>query len=335
MDITGLITLSRIVYIFVDFILFHFRTSADPLSAYRLESSSQHDTRQQRPYALITGSSGGIGLGLAESLIARGFGVILLSNDAAGLATAKDTLKSRHLESERCIETIEMDVITATGDEIQRKIIHPYVDSKAYRLTILINNVGGSPIEPPHFRLLSEYSAEDIDRFINLNARFMAQLTRMLLPELASKRNALPGSRSGRSLIINLSSGALLGLPWLSMYSATKAFNASFSASLSRELKATGQAVDCIAIVPGDVVSDSNNIGLGKGSPTASEYGKMILDRIDGAVARGRVMISPYWLHALQILALDFLPESILQQAVTDNMLFKRRAYEQQLRKAD
>ncbi len=115
-DITGLITLSRIVYIFVDFILFHFRTSADPLSAYRLESSSQHDTRQQRPYALITGSSGGIGLGLAESLIARGFGVILLSNDAAGLATAKDTLKSRHLESERCIETIEMDVITATGN---------------------------------------------------------------------------------------------------------------------------------------------------------------------------------------------------------------------------
>ena len=332
--VIGAITLSWLVYKIVDFILFHFTTSRDPLAAYRPESSSNFDTRQQRPFALISGSSGGIGLGLAESLVTRGFGVILLSNDVVGLANAKNKLKSRHPDAESFIETVEMDAITATEDEIRKRIIHPYGDSKAYRITILVNNVGGTPMERPHFRLIPEFSAEDIDRHINLNARFMAQLTRLMLPVLTSKHDLPPGSRLGRSLIINLSSGGRLGLPWLSMYCATKGFNASFSASISRELKATGQNVDCICIVPGDVISDSNNIGMGKWSPTAKEFGHMILDRIDAAVARGRIMMSPYWLHALQIVVTDTLPEFILQQAVSDGVLFKKKAYEDHQRKS-
>ena len=117
------------------------------------------------------------------------------------------------------------------------------------------------------------------------------------------------------------------------MYCATKAFDASFRAGLSRESKAAGQRVDCIVIVPGDVVSDSNNVGLGKWCPAAKEYGKMILDRVDAAVACGRLIMSPYWLHWLQIRATDMLPEVIVQQAVTDNILFKKRATEEQLLK--
>jgi len=46
----------------------------------------------------------------------------------------------------------------------------------------------------------------EVDAHVDLNARFMARLTTLLLPVL---------TRQDRSLILNLSSPARMGMPWL------------------------------------------------------------------------------------------------------------------------
>lgn len=125
---------------------------------------------------------------------------------------------------------------------------------------------------------------------IDLNTRFMAHVTRILLPML---------QRNGPSLILHISSGSHLGMPWLCIYSGVKGFNASFGRAVSREAKATNMAVDSIVIAPGHLQSQANAHGLAPFSPTARKYAKMTLDRVVTAVRQGRNEISPYWMHDL------------------------------------
>ena len=91
-------------------------------------------------------------------------------------------------------------------------------------ITILVNNVGGIPDRPPPLRTLDEHTEEGIDSTINLNARFMAQLTRRMIPILA---------RNGPSLMINISSAGQLGMPGLAAYSGAKGLVASLSKAVA------------------------------------------------------------------------------------------------------
>jgi 17beta-estradiol 17-dehydrogenase / very-long-chain 3-oxoacyl-CoA reductase len=329
----GLLTFSWTLYRLIDFLLFHFTASRDPLAAYRPAFPSHGEIDGPRPYALITGSSGGIGFGLAVSLVKRGFGVILLSSDETKLQSAKQKLIREYPTSASSIELVYLDAVTASVEDMQNRIVDNCIKLKNLTVTILINNVGGVPLPFPQFRVINDYEPMHIDDTINMNARFMAQLTRIMLPELSSTGVVSTQPKSNRSLIINMSSGARSGIPWQSIYSATKAFNAAFSMSLAREFKATGLPIDCIAVVPGDVLSDGNNVGLGVWSPTASHYGEILLNRVDAAVHRRRLWMSPYWLHAIQIAIVEWLPESVLSTVLADKMLEKKRAFEKEKQK--
>lgn len=187
-------------------------------------------------------------------------------------------------------------------------------------ITILINNVGATPIPEPKFRPFHHWEAQGIDDAIDLNARFMTHLTRLMLPIL--KAYASP-----RSLILNLSSGARFGIPYLSLYSTTKAYISAFSHTISRECKAFGFPIDCLLIVPGDVKTPANHTGLPKGTPLAEEYTKITLDRVDKAVARGMLEISPFWKHHVQVVLQSSLPESILLPTLVKVIERKRDAF--------
>jgi 17beta-estradiol 17-dehydrogenase / very-long-chain 3-oxoacyl-CoA reductase len=288
------------------FLSFHFWTPSTPLLRYR---------REKPAYALITGSSGGIGLGLAQELLNRGFGVVLLAHKKDELEAAKIRLQNAtSTATSPEIHILHINAVTVTDQALQQA-----VSSVGHLpITILINNVGGLPVSAPHFRHVWEYNPSEIDDTINMNSRFMSQLSRLMMPILA---------RNGPSLIINLSSAGQIGLPWLTMYSATKAYDAAFSRALARDAKAAGLPVDCVAIIPGDVHSEGNTLAVPRGSPTSAEFAKMVLDRIDTAVSRGMLEICPYWLHALQWLSLDWVPQRIIERALVERGREKRDAY--------
>jgi len=265
-------------------------------------------------WALITGSSAGIGYGYASHLLSLGFGVILLAHIPTQVAEAEASLRSAYPDGS--IRSVVLDCRTASIQEM-RELVESVAD---LRITVLINNVGGIPTSYPHFRPFEAFAPEDIDAHFDMNARFMTHLTGLMLPHLI--RNAHP-----RSLILNVTSAARWGLPYLSMYSATKAHVSTFSHTLAREMKMFKKPVDCLLVVPGDVHSEGNCIGVAPGSPDALQYGRMVLERVDGAVARGRVEISAFWKHALQIAALEWLPESVTVEEAYRASIRKKEAW--------
>jgi len=77
---------------------------------------------------------------------------------------------------------------------VSREQIEEFVaEIKDLHITILVNNIDGLPLKGSFFKPFMEYTMEEIDDTIYLNSRFMARLTRVLLPILV---------RNGPSLIL-------------------------------------------------------------------------------------------------------------------------------------
>ena len=183
----GAITLLYSAYSISRFLTFHLLKPSHPLWSYKRAGP-------EPTYALITGSSAGIGLGIAQALIKEGFSIILLGHLADELADAKLGLLS--LRSAAVIRIIVMDARTATLEEMTAAV----KSIANLQVSILVNNVGGNPVKLPAFRTMDTYSVSDVDAVIDMNARFMARLTPMMLPVLGRKSR-----QQDRSLILSMS----------------------------------------------------------------------------------------------------------------------------------
>jgi 17beta-estradiol 17-dehydrogenase / very-long-chain 3-oxoacyl-CoA reductase len=69
----GILTVLYAVQCLYSFLTLHLLTSKHPLKNYKRAGS-------EPTYALITGASAGIGLGIGKALVKQGFGVILLGH---------------------------------------------------------------------------------------------------------------------------------------------------------------------------------------------------------------------------------------------------------------
>jgi 17beta-estradiol 17-dehydrogenase / very-long-chain 3-oxoacyl-CoA reductase len=134
------------------------------------------------------------------------------------------------------------------------------------------------------------------------------------------------GSQS-RSLILNISSAARFGNPYISLYSASKAYVTSLSHTIARECKAFSIPIDCLLIVAGEVRTPGNRAGYAKGTPSAAEYAKIALERVDKAIALGMLEIAPFWTHAIQLAVASVVPESILSSTAVKMAEGKRDAF--------
>lgn len=282
------------------------------------KSLDKYQRHPKKAFALITGASAGIGLGCAKDLAARGFNVILLGHKREELEEAKKGILADH--SSVTVEIIVLDVLKASPEEIEEQV----KQVAQYQITILINNVGGVPIDYPTLRYLETYDAASVDRVIDFNARFMAHLSRLMIPIL---------QKNEPSLMINLSSGGMLGMPMVAMYSGTKGFVASISKALTWEAKAKGGKIDVLAILPGDVETQCNYTALTPGSPNWKQFGKCILDIAPRAVSRGILEISPYWPHALQLAFLQSIPTWLYGKIMIDSFEGKRKIFDAAVKK--
>ena len=318
----GAIVVFRFLHATAQFLTFHLLTPSSPLQKYKRANTTA--------YALITGSSAGIGRGIAQELITQGFGVILHSHLPEELASTAATLRKSHPAAQ--VHTLTLDALTATPSSLSASL-EPLLTTLP--ITILVNNIGGNPVSQPAFRAHGTYTSEDVDAVINQNARFMARLTALLLPTLTTSPLA-PRQPGERSLIVTLSSGAHVGVPWLVMYGATKAFNRAFGVGLARELEGCAETahVDSIVVVPGEVVSQGNCLDVPAGSPTWDQFGRDIVRKVDGAVGRGWREMHPFWRHGVENVLLTMVPEGVRTKGVGDQLGRKKRAWDESYAKS-
>lgn len=164
----------------------------------------------------ITGATKGIGLELAKQLLAKNNTVIIGARNQKELDLISIEFKN--------INTLYFDVLNNENLSSISRII----EQEYGRLDVLINNA--AVLNAGNFTEI-DYSFEKIETEILTNIASPIKLTKVLLPLF---------SKQSQSAIINITSGvAYMPMPYLPVYSATKAALQSFTYSLRASLKNT------------------------------------------------------------------------------------------------
>ena len=176
---------------------------------------------------VITGSSEGIGFGIAEAFARNGSDVWLIGRDLTKLKQAHEKLQQYSVD----IKTTAIDLYTERAYIELAQIIREKWDS----VNVLINNAGLSIFTP-----FAEVSLAEFESQLTLNVRVPYLFTQALLPELQTAQGS----------IINISSyfaQRMVPVRPSSAYSLTKGAVNSLTKSLACELGSEKIRVNAIA----------------------------------------------------------------------------------------
>lgn len=173
------------------------------------------------PWAIVTGCTDGIGKSISFELAKRGLNIVLISRSSSKLEKVATEIEST--------TTAKTKVIVA--DFSKGRVVYKHIEEelKDLDIGILVNNVGIQYSYPMYFGELPE---DELWSLININIGAATQMTRLILPNMVSKK---------RGAIVNLSSGSKLQpLPFMNLYAASKIFVDYFSEGLRHEYRNSG-----------------------------------------------------------------------------------------------
>ena len=182
-------------------------------------------------YALITGSTSGIGKALAEKFAQHGHHLVLVSkiSEIETLNNQADLLAGLY--------DINVSVI---GIDLEKEYAPKMIYEKVKKLDIiieyLVNNAGFGVYGP----FLETNLMQEID-MVNVHITCTTKLMKLFLPDMI---------HNGYGRVLNLSSTAsYLSVYHMAVYAATKAYILSLSKTINMELKGSG--VNITALCPG------------------------------------------------------------------------------------
>ena len=183
-----------------------------------------------RPLALITGASGGIGLDLARCAAADGYDVVLTARRKDALEAAAGEIASRYRVSASVIAEDLAD------PEAPARIVAG-IDRP---IDVLVNNAGFGI-----WKSFVESDATNIDDMVRVNVAALTTLTRLVLPGMIER---------GRGGVLNVASVAgFMPGPHAATYYATKNYVLALSEALAHEVASAGVTVS--ALCPGPVAT--------------------------------------------------------------------------------
>lgn len=188
----------------------------------------------EKPNALVTGASRGIGKAIAHVLAAEGYDLILTCKSSIGeLEKFAEELSEKYGISV-CAERVDM----SSSSDV-RELFEGITD-----LDLLVNNAGIS-----HIGLLQDMTDDEWDEVMGTNLSSAFYTCRAAIPLMLK-------NKSGR--ILNISSvWGNVGASLETAYSASKGGINAFTKALAKELAPSGIAVNALAC--GVVDTDMNN----------------------------------------------------------------------------
>lgn len=179
-------------------------------------------THVDRPFAVVTGASRGIGAAYARALASRGYDLLLVARDREALEHVGGELRASAV-SVRC------ECIDLSEPEAAHRL---YAAARQCRSVpdLLVNNAG--------FGLCGEFVSMPmarIQQMLRLHVNTVVESVRLFLPGMVERK---AGS------IVNVASVAgFFAVPYLAEYAATKAFLIHFSQALDEEVRQSGVRV--------------------------------------------------------------------------------------------
>jgi 3-hydroxybutyrate dehydrogenase len=183
-------------------------------------------------YALVTGSTSGIGMGIAQALAAQGVNLML-----NGFGDAGEIERTRaQLEQEHGIRAIYCGADMARPGEVEAMVAEAV--NVFGRIDILVNNAGIQHVAP-----IEELPPEKWDAILAINLSSAFHTIRTALPVMM---------RNNWGRIVNIASvHGLVASPFKSAYVAAKHGLVGLTKTVA--LETAGKGITCNAVCPGFV----------------------------------------------------------------------------------
>jgi short-subunit dehydrogenase len=177
-----------------------------------------------RPTALITGASGGIGADLADLFAADGYDLVLVARNVSKLEEVAARARSRGVNAQ---------VLAA---DLAKPDAPREIAAQVARVDALVNNAGFGVVGP----FAETDGAQELE-MLQVNIVALTHLTKLFLPQMIARK---------RGYVMNVASTAAFQPgPLMAVYYATKAYVLSFSEALAEEV--SGSGVSVTALCPG------------------------------------------------------------------------------------
>ena len=243
-----------------------------------------------RPRALVTGASSGLGEVFAEKLAKKGYNLIVTARRKDRLDALAESLEL--LGSTTTV--IEADLATDAGVDL---LVEP-----AAEVDLLVNNAG--------FGSVGEFAELPVDRELdelNVNVRALMKLCHVALGAMMERK---------RGSIINVAStAAFQPIPYNATYSATKAFVLHFSEALHEEVKKHGVAVTCLC--PGPVKTEFQEVA-GVNDGTVPDFmwttAESVVDAALAALNVRRAYVVPGPMNAMTAFGVSLAPRFVTRK---------------------
>jgi short-subunit dehydrogenase len=268
------------------------------VTATRAEASiPKQETRSK--LAVVTGASSGIGAEFARQLARKGYALVLVARRQEKLDELAADLAARYgIET----DVVAADLATPEGvAAVAKRLAEGDVN-------MLVNNAG--------FGTLGDFSDLPPEREmeqIDLNVKALVSLTHAALGPMVQR---------GSGTVINVgSTGSFAPCPYMSTYTATKAFVLFFSESVHEEVRGKGVTVTCLC--PGFVRTEFQGVA-GEDWDKMATPGQLTPKRVVSAALKGaeagRAVVVPGAMNGLIVQSGRFAPRFVVRK-ITKSIL--------------
>ncbi|XP_005096028.1 inactive hydroxysteroid dehydrogenase-like protein 1 [Aplysia californica] len=250
---------------------------------------NEYWVKRYGPWAVVTGSSEGIGQAYATELAKRGLNVVLISRNERKLMKAKAEIEGK---SGVKVEYIVADFAAQDQAQVYGHIKDKLADKE---IGLLVNNVGVMYDYPD---VLLNISSQKLWQLIYVNIGAATMMSHMLLPQMVNR---------GRGGLVIVSSGSSTQItPQMTVYSATKRYLDYFIQGMAYEYRNSGVTFQCL--VPFYVLTRMTGYSdqLSKNSwfiPDARNFAKSAVRTLGHST-----LTTGYFCHTLQLWIAYLLP---------------------------
>ncbi|MDZ4370709.1 MAG: 3-hydroxybutyrate dehydrogenase [Phenylobacterium sp.] len=248
--------------------------------------------------AVITGSTSGIGQGMAQALVAQGVSVVL--NGFGDAAKIKADRAAMQAGAPAGVRVLYHGADMTKPGEISELI--GYAHQELGRLDILVNNAGIQ-----HVAAVDEFPDEKWDQIIAINLSSTFHATKHALPIMKGQ---------GRGRIVNIASAhGLVASPFKSAYVAAKHGVVGFTKSTALEVARAGITVN--AICPGYVKTPLVEMQIGDQARTRGISAERVVEEVILAAQPNKAFVEYDQLAGLLLYLVSDLGASTTGAALT------------------
>jgi short-subunit dehydrogenase len=218
-----------------------------------------------RPVALVTGASSGIGAALARELARRGHDLVLSARSLAPMEALAEELRQRGT----AVTVITADLAAPGG----AAALVAELSAQNIEIEVLVNNAGLGAFGP-----FERTDPARVVEMLQVNIVALTELTQAVLPAMQARRRG--------KIVLVASTASFIPCPYFAVYGATKAYVRSLGEALSQEVRGSGVTVNVLC--PG--ATATNFFDVAGNAPTMLQQGRMMTaDAVAKIACRGMV----------------------------------------------